>query len=383
MSLFTLVFDNSSSDNEAVEKPQPKDAGNQEEKANANESAQKAERHRRKRYVGAKPTNVVKTTYHTPDVEIGVISVPNNNIDLDVDMDNRSEEVHANTVSYSPKQKGVTFDAENDESAIHRKKKKRIRNKSDPVNLDEMRKLDISQDTSNISAPVESNDVNVLNTQEVTQSGAMVSSPIKSASNENLPTLSWVPSERKPYVVTRSKLITLMGTRKHFQLFYNENSCMTPLYHTKIKSTTDVICFSKGSEMHFSDKVFSASMLKNECLTTFSVRRGSRLGPEMLMIRFRNSKKENERRMARITVILEGNMKYTLNSVGPNNFPKVAESLDVQLPQRLNNIIIANDKQEPVIVQMQQDENTLFIWCDEKIDPICVFGLGIASFISE
>lgn len=197
--------------------------------------------------------------------------------------------------------------------------------------------------------------------------------------NENIK-----PSEpaRINYSISREDKMTLRGHRIHFQ-FLNNN---TAVYHTKLKSirTDQFVYISNGTDCHFSqEEKYAGVLLINQERDTFSLRSRSKYGPEIMSIMFSSTGK-NIPRTIKIHFFCDHNVPQSLRSKKPEQNSLGFWVLDFNnrtTCSSMKNAIMLDRNGKEHIAIMKQRNAALNIDALSNIPDICVFALGIASFI--
>lgn len=196
------------------------------------------------------------------------------------------------------------------------------------------------------------------------------------------------------YVFTYQKKETLKGPRFHYQLTLNG----TPLFHTKTKlrHPKGKARISSGNACHFSQKEFEGFLKISKKKNFFSLHQKTINGPELMSIELTPTKgpiPKNTKVILKdfsnpinngivannikdLTLVnlkpkKEGNGHWTLNFNGKYAIPSVK-----------NCILVKDGAEDQLITIRRISSNSCEIDALDIFSPLCLFALGLTSFMS-
>jgi hypothetical protein len=181
----------------------------------------------------------------------------------------------------------------------------------------------------------------------------------------------------------------IKGKRVHFQL---TSTASTPLLHAKLKTGNPrLIQIAKGGEMHFSDLAFEGAILTSEDLSAYSIRSGSQYGDELATIKFTRrmgpDKKQKAPRNIKVTFFIHPDgFPPSIASRAPAQSPLGMWSLDFgsrQIEASVKNAILVDGTNTEIVAVMATGDNVLRIDAAAAVQPLVVFGIGVASFVCK
>lgn len=192
--------------------------------------------------------------------------------------------------------------------------------------------------------------------------------------------------EKVSYVLRRIKTRNLRGRRIHFQLLLDG----VPQLCTKLKSDSpEVVLIAKGETMHFSDAEFAGAMLVRADLCTFSIRHKSQFGEELATVAFtRNyhTDQKSPRSMRVSTYKCPESIERKWTSRQPVQGPLGQWNLDFgdrSIVSSIKNAILIDSNDTAICALMKSGSGELTIEIYKDVDPLIVFGIGVASFLCK
>lgn len=185
------------------------------------------------------------------------------------------------------------------------------------------------------------------------------------------------------YKLDKKKILSIRGVRIHFQLsFYGKD-----LYHTKIKThrPKGSIPFGEGSSMRYSQEKFAGYLLISRSNSLYSVRKEIEYGYELLS--FQIFQCPDRPRMIDCTIFSDIEfIPKKLISLEPSYCSRTHKySLcffgKTAITSVKNNILIGKEDRLPYVMIRKVGKDLMELDAPAIFPPLCIFGLGIASFI--
>jgi len=182
------------------------------------------------------------------------------------------------------------------------------------------------------------------------------------------------------YQLIREKVMTWKGQRIHYQFNFLDN----PLYHTKSMTSkpTDPVPLGNGQEIHFSQSAFAGFLLIGNSNSSFSVRKESHYGPEMLSLEILSNRNGNPRIISASLFNQDSFLPSKLVSLdpikGPNGHWQLCFFGKPAVPSIKNCVLIGKDDKIPYVIFRRVSETTFEIDAPEVFPSLSLFGLGLS-----
>lgn len=235
--------------------------------------------------------------------------------------------------------------------------------------------------------------------QHKSQSEAHICSPIENFYNQTSSQIPYGIKRHSNYTYSFSykKIETIKGPRFHYQLSLNEN----PLFHSKAKlrHPNDPVRISSGSECHFSQHEYEGYLLTNKKRNAFSLRSKTKNGPELMIIELSQVKGPNPKN----TRVIFKNFTEPVEDDSANNKPQNDLILVNMKPKKeeekghwtlnfngkfaipsVKNCILVKECTDDQMISMRRvSTKSCEIDAFDYFPPLCLFALGLSSFVSS
>lgn len=261
----------------------------------------------------------------------------------------------------------------------------------------------VIQDTSPFELSSSSYDYSEPTFEHKTQSNSPISSPIEKFYNQTSKKMLFDSPRHMSYTYffNYNKVETLKGPRFHYQLTLNES----PLFHTKTKNRhpSDPVRISSGKECHFSQKEYEGYLLINKKRTSFSLHSKTINGPELMTIEleqvkgpfpkntkviFKNFSEPIEEECNGEIENDSSNKDLILCNLKPQKEEEKGHwTLDFNgkyaIPSVKNCILVKESSNDHMISFRRISSNSCEIDARDYFPPICLFALGLSSFMGS
>lgn len=188
------------------------------------------------------------------------------------------------------------------------------------------------------------------------------------------------------YRIIRKKVRHIYGNSILFTFFKGE----TQLFSSKFISKYNYIPITDELECHFKETVPIALLIVDYHLDQFSLRKESVTGCEIASIKFSISSEVRARYRRMITYIYADNDAkscYRFSSSTPTGLQNEYPFYDFEgrrcLGSIKNNILHEQTKKKPCFYFRKIDDDIVDVDVRCDVDPIFIFAMGIANFISK
>jgi hypothetical protein len=184
------------------------------------------------------------------------------------------------------------------------------------------------------------------------------------------------------YKITRKSSMKISGYRREFQIFFGDE----PIYHSKIKpySSSNQIGISEGTESHISSPKFEAVLLFSENFSSFSLRKGSAFGDELMCINFKKDKELKPRSMNIVFIRHPPSVPREMNTVEPEATDDMKWVVDLNSDDviaSIKNCRLEDEDSLDYIIIRKAYEDCLEVETTLNISALYVFAIAISSFL--
>ena len=177
---------------------------------------------------------------------------------------------------------------------------------------------------------------------------------------------------------------TVRGHRYHFQLSCNGR----PLYHVKMKSKRPAsIPIAEGSELHFSKPPYAGFLLNTDGHQTFSLRKQSEYGNELMTIRYVSQGSGQPKRIYFSMFLHDSALPQNLENKQPD-FNGENYTLDfgrgkAVVPSVKNAIIVGSEDKYPYLIARKIKKDTMQFDAFVCFTPLDIIAFGISLFFAQ
>ena len=184
------------------------------------------------------------------------------------------------------------------------------------------------------------------------------------------------------YIVKREKQTKMGQQRIHFQLLFNNEK----MYHTKMKSSPDVIYMSKGGAMHFSSHSYPGCIVPSDSFTTFELHDSDKDGRKIFTMKYNKSTYEGRTRDCVLSLYdKESGAETQLSSLHPT-IEDLESPIGMYFNERkavksVKNLLLFDSHGDEVIAVRKIAENTLAVDAPTKLGKKLIFSVGVCAFL--